>query len=291
MAAVAVAGLPSGPWGWTPRIELRHHPCGLEEAAAGVRRAVSPTAFEGGLALVLGDLQVALSDFTRASALATRAVREAIVNAVGHRSYAPEHRDEPVHVEHYVDAVLVRSPGAPLERVRMTGESGPQLRFARNPHLMNMLRLLGLARSLGHGRRLLLWGRESRLEPARFEAGPDWFGVALQVAAPPLPMPARVTPPPPAPEEQSRIEEGTADTGPIEPTASRRLSSEERDAQLLAALGRLGSASSKELAEAAGVSRSTVGNSLKRLVESGQVRATGGGHRSPHRRYEVTRAH
>jgi predicted HTH transcriptional regulator len=283
LAAMAALGAASERGAKVPHIEHRAYPFGLAEAASGLTQQAHPLILTGGVLVIEPELRAVLQTFTRGGRLMYRVVLEAIVNAIGHRSYAPAHLDKPIHVEQYVDAVLVKSPGAALERVDMLDEDGPRHRFARNPRLMNLLRLLGLAQSRGLGRELLLRGGDTGLEPARFEAGPDWFGVALELARPKVARVVRARQPT-AEESQSAGGESNLDEGGDQPAGS---GSEDRGARLLTALKKLGTASAKELAEALGVSRSTISNWLRELIDDGKVRAVGGdGPTSPHRQYE-----
>jgi hypothetical protein len=282
LAAMAAMGDPRHEVRGLPRIELRSHPFGLAEAASGLRQRGTPLVLTGGLFAIEPELRTALRPFTRGRPLTYQVVLEAIVNAVGHRSYTPDHLREPINIELYIDAVLVRSPGAPLERVGMVDEDGPQRRFARNPRLMNLLRLLGLAESRGFGRGLLLRGGDTGLEPARFEADGDWLGVALELQQPKVPKVRR------EPADGGVEQHDAADESDDEPGASPAKGvADDRRARVLAVIEKLGTASARELAEELDVSRSTIGNWLRGLIDAGEVCPVGGGATSPHRRYEV----
>ena len=78
-------------------------------------------------------------------------LKEAILNAVAHRSYAPAHLHEPVRVQLFTDGIRVVSPGSALARVRVDGERGPVATYCRNPRLMSLLAALGLSEGQGRG--------------------------------------------------------------------------------------------------------------------------------------------
>lgn len=74
---------------------------------------------------------------------------ELLVNAIGHRSYAPPYINEPVRVAQYSDAIVICSPGCPPRPV--DAEDGITGRFSRNPTLMASLVRRRLARQQGKG--------------------------------------------------------------------------------------------------------------------------------------------
>jgi|GEM_PF-5728156 len=84
---------------------------------------------------------------------------ELLVNAVGHRSYAEPHLQRSVEVRRFTDRVIIASPGALPTQVRLK-DGAIEGRWSRNPELMGILGLLGVAHQQGRGH---AWAR--RLAP------------------------------------------------------------------------------------------------------------------------------
>jgi len=97
--------------------------------------------------------------------LPRRVVREAVANAVAHRSY--EQTGTPVRVEIRPEAVLVVSPGGLPEPV--TERNIRETQAARNVNLIAILRKLGLAENAGDGVDVMEdLMRDEMLDPPRF---------------------------------------------------------------------------------------------------------------------------
>jgi ATP-dependent DNA helicase RecG len=108
--------------------------------------------------------------------LPTRALREAIANAVAHRSY--EHAGTAVRIEVRPTHVVITSPGDLPEPVTIDN-----IRFqqsARNDRLLGALRRLGLAEDLGKGiDRIEDDMAAELLEAPRYETDGAFFSVTL----------------------------------------------------------------------------------------------------------------
>jgi ATP-dependent DNA helicase RecG len=108
------------------------------------------------------------------------AIREILVNAVGHRDYGPGARGSQVQVKMYSDGLVVQSPGGLFGPVteETLGEAGVQA--SRNAHLMRMLEEIGLAESRGSGIRTISEQlAKAHLPPPRFEDGRTYFRVTF----------------------------------------------------------------------------------------------------------------
>ena len=192
-------------------------------------------------------------------------IRELLVNAVAHRSYAPQDYDRPIEVEVFLDAVRVISPGGVLQRVGVNDDGSPVGVYHRNPRLVGMLAQLGFMTGHGRGVDLLKYGGAlAGFGPATFSHEDDAVSVTLAVDREGLGVPGR-----PGPD------------------VARRMTSEERDAQVLSLLRAHGSVSRPELQKAMGVSRPLVQQVLARLRGRGLVEMVGGKARSPKQRWRV----
>jgi ATP-dependent DNA helicase RecG len=128
-------------------------------------------------------------------------VREAIANAVAHRSY--ENNTTAVRISIYPDSVVVRSPGAFPEPV--TEQNIRDTNAPRNPATIRVLRQMGLAEDAGMGvDRMQDEMRAEMLQPPRF-VGSD---IAVEVT---LPITGTV-----APREKAWIRE-VEDRGETQP--------------------------------------------------------------------------
>jgi ATP-dependent DNA helicase RecG len=111
-------------------------------------------------------------------------VREAIANAVAHRSY--EIQGTAVLVELYPESVVVTSPGGLPEPV--TVENMRQAQSARNPHVIDVLRRFRLAEDAGRGVDIMQDSMaDALLEPPAFTD----LGHAVKVT---LPLHGPITP-------------------------------------------------------------------------------------------------
>ena len=110
-------------------------------------------------------------------------VREAVANAVAHRSYAPAATAEAVRIEIRPDRVVVRSPGGLPEGVS-AGRPGPPVgpsQRAGDPHAAGFF---GIAEDAGRGVRLMRDHMALNLmEPPRFEADDSSVTVTLQLGS------------------------------------------------------------------------------------------------------------
>ena len=109
-------------------------------------------------------------------------VREAVANAVAHRSYAPAATAEAVRIEIRPDRVVVRSPGGLLEGVSL---DDPAIRSVpRNVLAIRTLRFFGIAEDAGRGVRLMRDHMALNLmEPPRFEADDSSVTVTLPLGS------------------------------------------------------------------------------------------------------------
>lgn len=109
-----------------------------------------------------------------------RAIREAIANAVAHRSY--EHTGTAIRVDLHATDVSITSPGGLPEPVTLEN-----LRFqqsARNDRLLGALRRLGLAEDLGRGIDRIEDDMASELlRPPEFADDGSFFTVTLHLGA------------------------------------------------------------------------------------------------------------
>lgn len=95
----------------------------------------------------------------------TRVLREAVVNAVMHRSYRVH---SPVQIIRYSNRIEIRNPGYSLVAAERWGEPGS---VTRNPNLAAVLHEVNLAETKGSGIRVMRQiMRESNLTPPTFES-------------------------------------------------------------------------------------------------------------------------
>ena len=114
-------------------------------------------------------------------------VREAVANAVAHRSYAPAATSEAVRIEIRPDRVVVRSPGELPEGVSL---DDPAIRSVpRNVLAIRTLRFFGIAEDAGRGVRLMRDHMALNLmEPPRFEADDSSVTVTLLLGSEATPL-------------------------------------------------------------------------------------------------------
>ncbi len=94
-----------------------------------------------------------------------RVIREAIVNAVMHRSYRSH---SPIQIIRYSNRLEIRNPGFSLKAPEHLGEPGSQ---PRNPHLAEVLHETRFAETKGSGIRVMRqMMEEAGLEPPFFES-------------------------------------------------------------------------------------------------------------------------
>lgn len=105
------------------------------------------------------------------------ALREALVNAVGHRDYSL--RGAAVEVRLYDDAVEVESPGNLAGYV--TVENLREAQYSRNERIMDALQRLGYVEEAGQGiDRMIAEMEDALLEPPQFEERSSSFLVRLR---------------------------------------------------------------------------------------------------------------
>ena len=105
------------------------------------------------------------------------ALREALVNAVGHRDYSL--RGAAVEVRLYDDAVEVESPGTLAGYV--TVENLREAQYSRNKRIMDALQRLGLVEEAGQGiDRMIAEMEDALLDPPEFEERSASFVVRLR---------------------------------------------------------------------------------------------------------------
>lgn len=108
------------------------------------------------------------------------AVREVLVNAVGHRDYGPGALGSQVQVKMFSDGLVVQSPGGLFGPVteETLGEAGVQA--SRNVYLMRMLEEIGVAENRGSGiRTVSAQLAKAHLPPPEFEDGRTYFRVTF----------------------------------------------------------------------------------------------------------------
>lgn len=110
--------------------------------------------------------------------LPPRVIREALANAVAHRSY--EHAGSAIRVDIYPTHVTVTSPGSLPEPVTLDNLRYQQ--SARNDRLLGALRRLGLAEDLGKGIDRMEDDMASELlQPPEFDDDTSFFAVTLRL--------------------------------------------------------------------------------------------------------------
>lgn len=192
-------------------------------------------------------------------ARAAPAVREALLNAVVHRSYAPAHRAAPIELEVFLDAVRVTSPGPALARTLV--DDVPRGPFPRNPRLASFLQCLGTWKGHGTGIRALLAGERGARVTLATRAD------AVAVTLTPGPEPHRL----PAPRY-------------------RRRSTRELEDALVLQLEAQGPLTRSQLQELLGVSRSRIGQLVSALLGAGRIEDTCPRARSPRQAYRLPAA-
>ena len=246
-------------------------PSGVAECRAGRIAPVESLTKTGPVQLALDDLVAGLVDVAprrfRDDDLSERLFLELVVNAIGHRSFAPEFQDRPVRIDVYADQILIGSPG-PLPSGVTLRDGVPAGRFSRNPHLMALLCRLGLAHQQGRG---TAWSR--RLAPElgyRIEWLADEGAVLVRLTV--------------DPELLVR-----ADSRVPGPERRRRAPQELVEARILEILQQCGMQSRSELQRDIEVSTSKMRAVLDSMVERGVILRTEGALRSPHQRYRLSK--
>jgi ATP-dependent DNA helicase RecG len=182
--------------------------------------------------------------------LPERVVREAVANAVAHRSY--EQRGTPIIVDLRPDRVVITSPGSLVAPVTL--QTMREASAARNANTIRTLRGFRLAEDSGQGVDLIEdMMRDELLAQPIFDASEDWVSVSLPVLSGTRP------------EERAWLNEVVA-----------RGSIEDRDRVLLVH-GRRGETLSNQRAREllGGVSRDVAAAALQRLVSAGLLDRSG----------------
>lgn len=187
-------------------------------------------------------------------------LRELLVNAVGHRSYAPPYVDRPVLVERFTDQYRVTSPGGLVSRV--AAEDGTiRGRWSRNPRLMGYLGRQGYAHQQGRGLALVRAAARDVGCVWSMEARPDVVIARLQIDGALLVR---------APD-----------------AVRQRFPADGRKARVLDAIRRRRAASVSELEAELDMPNSTLRAAIRALLVEGKITATEAAGRSPNQRYRV----
>ncbi|KFI50956.1 ATP-binding protein [Bifidobacterium biavatii] len=193
-----------------------------------------------------------------------KAVREAVANALMHRDYSPDARGSQVQVNLYADRLEILNPGGLYGNVTIDNLGTSGISSSRNQFLSNILETTPypnggfVVENRGTGYQVIEEELQNALMP---EPKPlstlSFFSLTFDKR--------RVT----------SNERQLTNTGSV-PEA------------IVALLRQHSSASTREMVEASGLSRSTIAANLRKLVEDGIVEPTQPG-RSPKQRYRLTR--
>lgn len=189
----------------------------------------------------------------------TRLVQDLLVNGLGHRSWRPAFREQPVVVELAPGELRVRSPGCLVRGVSVDPNLGLVGCCPRNPRMMATFRALGLARLVA-----------DQARPTLVERARD---VALELSF-----------------EHSATEViATLRRSRSLRVVERRPSRPEDDhRRILQLLGREGQLTRKQLESTLALPRSTVNKRLTTLLEQGRIERTEGAGRSRFQAYRKT---
>ena len=188
---------------------------------------------------------------------------ELLVNAVGHRSYAPRWLDTPVVVEQFTDAIRITSPG-PLPRCVAVKKGVVEGRWSRNPHLMALLQ---------ESKRALQQGRGLTAGPLL--ARTAGLTLAVEDHADRVVVHLRVVP-------KLRFSPGSE--------IRQRLPAGERQARVVAYLLQVEQARTAAIAEALAMPPSTTRATLAALAQAGRVSRTEREPRSPKQAWRLSPA-
>ncbi len=182
--------------------------------------------------------------------LPAQVVREALANAVAHRSY--EQRGTPIRVDMYPDRTVITSPGPLVAPVTL--ETMRDAYAARNTNIIRLLRAFRLAEDSGQGVDLIEdMMRDELLARPTFDASEGWVSVSLPVLSGTRP------------EERAWLNEVVA-----------RGTIEDRDRVLLVHARRGETLSNQRARELlGGVSRDVAANALRRLVAARLLERSG----------------
>lgn len=190
------------------------------------------------------------------------ALREALVNAVAHRSY--DDRSRKVFVRVFSDRIEIASPGYPLKPLTLSKlRKGDYRPCSRNPLIAQTLAMLGLMEQRGSGfARMQEAMINHGLEPQKLGEEDGYFVVTL-------PGPAG---------NYDRLISPTSATGPVTPAIEAQLN--ERQKQILIEVQKNGRVTSGWCRKKFGVTYNTTFRdlsslvALKLLIQQGQGRGT-----------------
>lgn len=195
-------------------------------------------------------------------------VREAIANAVAHRSYSA--LGEAVRVEMRPDRVVVRSPGGLPRGVSL--DSLAQQSVPRNVLVIRTLRFFGVAEDAGRGVDLMYRHMALNLmSPPEFEADDSSVTVTLRLGSEASPterawLAGMLTAAPAAADRPYSVGDGEV-AGSLDPS----------DVQLLIRAGRGQTLTNKAVRRLLGVDAPTASRALARLRDKGLLQQRGAG--------------
>lgn len=192
------------------------------------------------------------------------AVREAVANALMHRDYSPDSRGSQVQVNMYADRLEILNPGGLFGTmtIRTLGQSG--VSSSRNQWLSNILETTPfpdggyVVENRGTGyREIEDQLKEAMMYPPRPKDAISYFSLTL---------------------DKRRISSGEKEYAHVQDV----------DKAILDMLREQSSVSAKEFVASSGLSKTTINNHLKALIEQGLVEQTEPA-RSPKQRYRLIR--
>jgi len=252
-------------------IRYRRYDSGMAEVIDGDIRPVEDLYASGPLSLCIPELAEGLLEHAPVrphdAALARQLFDEVLVNAIGHRSFAPAYRSVPVSVNHYTDCLQISSPGPLCQDVTLRDGSLVGRR-SRNPSLMALLTRQGLARQANLGQAWI-----ARLAPElgyriHYEADVHVVVAVLTVD----------------PDRAIR-----ADKRIRKEERRLRLPAGQIERRIVEILSDDHTRSRKDLQQQLGRPLATVNAALRRLVKLGHVETTESQPRSPKQRYRRTK--
>jgi ATP-dependent DNA helicase RecG len=252
-------------------IRYRRFDTGMAEVVDGGIRPREDLHATGPLSISIPELAEGLLEHAPVrphdAKLARQLFDELLVNAIGHRSFAPAHRPNPVSIEHYTDCIRISSPGPLCQGVTLN--QGILVgRRSRNPNLMALLTRQGLARQANLGQAWV-----ARLAPelgyrAHHEADEDAV-VAVLTVDPVMAVRA---------DRRIRKEERRL-----------RLPAGQLERRVMEILADDHARSRKELQQQLDLPLTTISATLRRLAKLGHIEATENNPRSPRQRYRRAR--
>lgn len=192
------------------------------------------------------------------------AVREAVANALMHRDYSPDSRGSQVQVNMYADRLEILNPGGLYGDVTVDTLGVSGISSARNQFLSNILETTPyggggyVVENRGTGYQEI----EHRLSQAMMY--------------------------PPIPKNSTLAFSLTFEKRRLDTSEVHRNKGEDVDEAILSYLKGRTSASTRELVEWSGMSKSTIGNHVRDLVKTGKLEPMEPG-RSPKQRYRLAR--